>query len=81
MQVALMAEYSTDLYSALQLFVSFFINSHLPYKETSLIVSERYTNPWYNYINSDCLVLCLFSKIIVVSSPLGHINSPTPASC
>lgn len=77
--VPLMTKHST--FSALLLFVSFYINHIHHIKKLSWLCTRNILIGGYDYMNSDSLILHLFRKIIVVNSPLGQINSPTMASC
>lgn len=79
--VELVTKHSTDLFSALLLFVSFYINSIHYIKKLSWLCLRDVLINEYDYINSENLILHLFRKIIVVNSPLGQMNSPTIDSC
>lgn len=66
-----------DLFSVPWQVVSFCINHYMLQKETSLIKSEGCTNMWAKrYKLKDSLILCLFSKIRVIGSPLRSVSAP-----
>lgn len=79
--VPLITKNSTDLFPALLLFVSFYINHIHHIKKLFWLCPRNTLIGRYDYMNSDSLILHLFRKITVVNSPLGQINSPTMASC
>lgn len=63
-------EHSNFLLSADLPIVGFSVNCHLLKKKASRMVVERGTNLWWKNLG-DSWLLCLFSRIVVLGSPLG----------